>query len=394
MSHDIIIMGCRGYTRNYGGWETLVHNLVDNWPDKATRFFVFELSHDPNEKKYEVINGVNCIRIFVKRGGSAEMLIMDTLVLARMKKTIHEYGIQKPILFDLGVRLGEMYLFVKRSLIKLGVTVVSNSDGMGWKRTKYSKLIAYRNRFTANIAYRVGVDCLINDCEVMQEYYENKWRNWEGRPLLRMITYGTYEAPKLSSDIPVKVKKYFSEHGIIPNRYYLMVNRFVPENSYEMIIREYIASNTEADFIIVCNKDHESKYYQKLASEIPFESDKRIKFVGTMYDKEILAYLRQLARGYINGHTLGGTNPGLLESLATTNVNLVRDCSFSREGAADTALYFSEEIPLRDLLIKSDQMTDEERKNLGDRAKERMRELYKWDCVCKEYYDLFEEIGK
>ena len=394
MSHDVIIMGCRGYTRNYGGWETLVHNLIDNWPDKTTRFFVLELSHDPNEKAYEVVRGVHCIRIFVRRGGSAEMLIMDTLALARMKKIILEYGIQKPILLDLGVRFGEMYWFVKHTLNKLGVVVVSNTDGMGWKRTKYSKLIAYRNRLTANIAYHAGVDCLVNDCEVMQEYYEHKWRHWKHRPLMRMIPYGPYEAPKLSSVFPEKVKAYFDAHGIVPGQYYLMINRFVPENSYEMIISEYVASETPCDFIIVCNKDHESAYYQKLAAAIPFEADKRIKFVGTMYDKEILAYLRQNARGYINGHTLGGTNPGLLEALATTNVNLVRDCSFSREGAADTALYFSEAEPLRDLLKKSDAMTDAEREALGTRAKARMRARYTWDGVCRDYYELFEEIGK
>lgn len=394
MSHDVIIMGCRGYSRNYGGWETLVHNLIDNWPDKTTRFFVLELSHNREEKEHEIINGVHCIRIFVKRGGAAEMLIMDTLALARMKKIIKQYGIVKPILLDLGVRFGEMYWFVKPALNRLGVTVVSNSDGMGWKRTKYSKLIAYRNRFTANIAYRFGVDWLVNDCEVMQEYYENKWRGRKKHPKMKMITYGTYKAPVLDAVMPEKVKKYFDGNGIVPGKYYLMINRFVPENSYEMIIREFVASDTECDFVIVCNKDHESKYYKKLSELIPFEKDKRIKFVGTMYDREILAYLRQSARGYINGHTLGGTNPGLLEALATTDVNLVRDCSFSREGAGDTALYFSEAESLRDLLRKTDEMTDDERRALGRRAKERMEKLYTWDHVCQEYYELFEKIGK
>lgn len=393
MERNVIIMGCRGYTRNYGGWETLVHHLVDNWPSSETRFYVFELSHDPKEKEIEVVNGVTCIRIFLKKSRSATMLYMDAIVLLRLKKFIDEYKLRNPILLDLGVRCGELYPFIKNILKKRKVKVVSNSDGMGWRRTKYSKLIAYRNRLSALVAYRFGVDCLVNDCAVMQEYYEKYWANSKHHPILKMIPYGTHIAPKLEPALPEKVKRYFDEHNIIPDHYYLMVSRFVPENSYEMILSEYVNSSTACDFIVICNNNQEAKFYQLLSAKIPFEKDARIKFVGTLYDKDILAYLRQHARGYINGHTVGGTNPGLLESLATTDVNIVRDCSFSREGAADAALYFSEEVPMRDILVQCDNMTAEERKALGEKAKERMATLYTWEGVCREYYELFESLN-
>ena len=207
------------------------------------------------------------------------------------------------------------------------------------------------------------------------------------------IHYGTYEQQPEDRIMNEKAELFFKKHSISPKKYYLIINRFVRENSYELILSEYVKSKTEADFVVVSNIDKEAKIYSEIANKVPFESDKRIKFVGTVYDKDVLKVLRSNARGYINGHTLGGTNPGLLEALATTDVNLVRDCVFSREGAGDTALYFDEKNhPLSELLVKCDAMTDEERSQLGSRAKQRMKAYFGWVDIANQYYDTFCEL--
>jgi rhamnosyltransferase len=161
-----------------------------------------------------------------------------------------------------------------------------------------------------------------------------------------------------------------------------------------MILKEFLKSDTICDLIVVTNQDKEKAFFNILKSKIPFEQDNRIKFVGTVYDKEILSWLRQKARGYINGHTMGGTNPGLLEGLATTNVNLVRDCPFSREGADDTAFYFDENHPMSELIAKVDAMPMEERIEIGIRAKKRMSEQFSWSQVNEKYIELFNDIQK
>lgn len=393
MNH-VIIMGSRGYTKNYGGWETLVHGMLDNWKDKNTVFYVTEVATDENDPEFEVVNGINCIRIFVKKHGSTEMVEANIKALQNLPRYIKHFHMEAPILYVLGPRVGFYFWLKKPMLRRNNVFVVKNSDGMGWLRGKYNALQKLYMKLNGPFFDKYVMNYLVADAEEMARVYESRTKG--NRHLLgtKVIYYGTNEAPELPDEMPEKVKNYFGEHGIVEDKYYLIINRLVPENSYEMILRQFIESKTECDFIVVTNHEKEKAFFEKLKAEIPFEADKRVKFVGTVYDKEILAWLRQKARGYINGHTLGGTNPGLLEALATTNVNLIRDCPFSREGAADLGFYFDEQHPLSEAIAKTDAMPFEERKALGDRAKERMRTLFSWDHVDSQYVELFDEINR
>ena len=96
------------------------------------------------------------------------------------------------------------------------------------------------------------------------------------------------------------------------------------------------------DFVIITNVEH-NKFYEELKISTGFEQDKRIKFVGTVYDQELLKKIREQAYAYFHGHEVGGTNPSLLEALASTDLNLLLDVGFNREVAEDGALYWSKE---------------------------------------------------
>ena len=391
MNH-VIIMGSRGYTKNYGGWETLVHGMLNNWKDKNTTFYVTEVANDDNEPEFETINGIHCIRVRVKKGGT-EMVEANIKVLNNLPRYIKHFHMENPILYVLGPRVG-FYFWLKKPMFKrYNVFIVKNSDGMGWLRGKYNAIQKFYMKLNGPFFNKYVMNYLVADAQEMARVYE---RLIEGNKHLlgtKVIYYGTDEAPVLPEAMPEKVKEYFDKHGIVEDKYYLIINRLVPENSYELILKQFIESKTDCDFIVVTNQEKEKAFFEKLRTEIPFEQDKRVKFVGTVYDKEILAWLRQKARGYINGHTLGGTNPGLLEALASTNVNLIRDCPFSREGAADLGFYFDEAHPLSEAIAKVDAMPFEERKALGDKAKERMRTLFSWDYVDSQYVELFNEIN-
>lgn len=392
MRKDVIIMGSRGYTKPYGGWETLVHGMIDNWKEPDTNFYVIEATDNEKEPWHEIVNGVHCIRVYIKDTGKFKMLKAEAKTLDILPKIIEEFNIEYPILYVLGMRVGAYFVMRKQMLKKYHVAIVYNSDGIGWKRAKYSpaeKVYSYTNSLIFN---RFMTEYLVCDANEMRNVLAPQFKGRKEKPYTVTIYYGTNTAPVLPESMPEKVRTYFDEHRIREEHYYLVINRLVPENSYEMIIREFMKSKTKNDFIIVSNINQETKFYEKLKTELQFEKDPRIKFVGTVYDQEILAWLRQKAIGYINGHTLGGTNPGLLEALATTDVNLVRDCAFSREGADDTAFYFDDEHPMSALVERVDQMTPEERKTLGARAKERMRTEFSWDKVNEQYVELFEKI--
>ena len=169
----------------------------------------------------------------------------------------------------------------------------------------------------------------------------------------------------------------------------MIVGRFVPENNYETMLKEFIKSSTTKDLVIISNVE-ENKFYKELKEKTKFDLDKRIKFVGTVYDTELLTNIRQNAYGYIHGHEVGGTNPSLLEALSATDLNLLFDVSFNREVAKDGGIYWNKnEGNLRGLLDKLEDISDEMINEYSQKAKDRIKEEYNWDKIIREYEEIF-----
>lgn len=167
-----------------------------------------------------------------------------------------------------------------------------------------------------------------------------------------------------------------------------MVGRFVPENNYETMIREFMLSHTQKDFAIITNVNE--KFLDELEKKLHFKEDKRIKFVGTVYDQELLMKIRENAYGYFHGHEVGGTNPSLLEALGSTDLNLLLNVGFNKEVAEDAAVYWKKEKGnLAALIDKADKVSPEKRKDYGKRAKQRVRDAYSWQFICDRYEDAF-----
>lgn len=114
------------------------------------------------------------------------------------------------------------------------------------------------------------------------------------------------------------LNNWYKEKGLTKKDYYLVVGRFVPENSFEVMIREFMKSKSKKNFAIITNVNE--KFLNELEEKLHFKSDKRIKFVGTVYDQELLKKIRENAYAYFHGHTVGGTNPSLIEALGSTDL--------------------------------------------------------------------------
>ena len=214
--------------------------------------------------------------------------------------------------------------------------------------------------------------------------YINKIYPWSKTTF---IAYGTDLNLSSLTDQTTKVRDFFNQWQSKEKDYYLIVGRFVPENNYESIIREFMKSQTQRDLLIVCN--HQGNvYFDELRNKTGFDQDKRIKFVGTVYDQELLKYIRNQAFAYIHGHEVGGTNPGLLEALAQTDLNLVLDVDFNRQVAKGTAFYWQKaDASLVELIDQVDMKADFSQ--LGQAAKENMKENYTWEKIVGEYEELF-----
>lgn len=154
------------------------------------------------------------------------------------------------------------------------------------------------------------------------------------------------------------------------------------------MIREFMKSKTEKVFAIITNVN--DKFLAELEEKLHYRSDRRIRFVGTVYDQELLMKIREDAYGYFHGHEVGGTNPSLLEALGSTDMNLLLDVGFNREVAETSALYWTKRPgDLAQLIEKADTMLAEEIADLGKKAKKRITDAYSWEHIASRYEEVF-----
>lgn len=193
--------------------------------------------------------------------------------------------------------------------------------------------------------------------------------------------------PSILSDEAPEYIKWQEQHGAKSDSF-LVIGRFVPENNFEIMIREFMRSHTKRDFLLITNVN--DRFLNELEKKLHFKSDPRIKFVGTVYDQELLKKIREKSFAYFHGHEVGGTNPSLLEALSSTDLNLLLKVGFNEEVAKDAALYWTkEEGNLSALIDRADQLAAEEVHELGVKAKERIKSAYSWNVIAGEYEKLY-----
>lgn len=153
------------------------------------------------------------------------------------------------------------------------------------------------------------------------------------------------------------------------------------------MILGFLASNSKKDFVLITNVE-QNKFYNQLLAKTGFDKDPRVKFVGTVYNQELLKYIRENAFAYFHGHEVGGTNPSLLEALASTKLNLLLDVGFNREVAEDGADYW-EKDNLHKVIEASEQKTQEEINEKNILSTKQVTERFSWDLIVNEYEKLF-----
>lgn len=382
---NIIIIGSRGYKASYGGWETFVTNLIENYNDKNTRFHVTELTHNKNEdKKVMKKENVFCPQVYSPKVGFVTMFIYAILALKRTKKYIKKQNLENVVVYVLGCRMGPFYPFLVHGLKKKGIKIYLNPDGLEWQREKWAWWIKICFKISEYCMVRHS-DVIVCDSKAIKNYIDNRYQKFH-KPSY-FISYGAdLNQKECKTNL---VKELYKKYQLVENNYYLIVGRFVPENNYELILKEFIKSETKRDLVIVSNVE-ENKFYKELKEKTKFDNDKRIKFIGPVYDKESLLYIRKNAYAYIHGHSAGGTNPSLLEALATTKLNILYNAVYNVEVGMMSSLYFGKlEGDLVRQIKKCENFTDKEIKKYEKLAEERIKTEYTWKLVVENYKKIW-----
>ena len=380
MQH-VFIIGSRGLPAQYGGFETFVDQLVSHQVSPDIQYHVACLSNDQAYQHFDY-KGVDCFTIKAPKLGPARVIAYDMMAINYALKLIKKQGIEQSIFYVLGNTIGAFVAPFARKIHKIGGRFYINPDGLEWKRAKWAKPIQAYLKYSEKIMTR-HADLVISDNPGIESYIKEAYP-WSKTTY---IAYGTDLSPTSLSSQDNKVREFYQKWQTQEKNYYLILGRFVPENNYETAIREFMASSTKRDLVIICNQEG-NPYFEELRARTGFDQDPRVKFVGTVYDQDLLKYIRKEAFAYIHGHEVGGTNPGLLEALAQTDLNLVLGVSFNQTVAKDSAQYWTKETGnLAHLINQVDPLEDVS--EWGQRAKANMKQNFTWEKIVGEYEELF-----
>ena len=380
MQH-VFIIGSRGLPAQYGGFETFVDQLVSHQVSPDIQYHVACLSNDQAYQHFDY-KGVDCFTIKAPKLGPARVIAYDMMAINYALKLIKKQGIEQPIFYVLGNTIGAFVAPFARKIHKLGGRFYINPDGLEWKRAKWAKPIQAYLKYSEKIMTR-HADLVISDNPGIESYIKEAYP-WSKTTY---IAYGTDLSPTSLNSQDNNVREFYHKWQTQEKNYYLILGRFVPENNYETAIREFMTSSTKRDLVIICNQEG-NPYFEELLARTGFDQDPRVKFVGTVYDQDLLKYIRKEAFAYIHGHEVGGTNPGLLEALAQTDLNLVLGVSFNQTVAKDSAQYWTKETGnLAHLINQVDPLEDVS--EWGQRAKANMKQNFTWEKIVGEYEELF-----
>lgn len=379
----VFIVGSKGIPAQYGGFETFVENLTAR---KQSNEIMYHVSCMDNDEKHFEYNGADCFNVKLPLNGAPGRILHVSRVLSFVEKWKRENKEEKVIVYILGCRIGPLLIPHAKRLHKLGIKIFVNPDGLEWKRDKWSKPEKIFLKYCEKCLV-LNADMAICDSKNIEKYILETYPTMKNK-----TTYIAYGADVSKSNCTEEsLEKWYTKYDLKKNNYYLIVGRFVPENNYETIISEFMKSDTEKSLVIISNVE-KNKFYAQLKETTNFESDGRIKFVGTVYDRELLKKIREEAFAYIHGHEVGGTNPSLLEALASTKLNLLLNVGFNREVAGESSFYWDKcDRSLVQLIDRVEAMSDEEIDILGARAKKRIRSAFAWQKIVELNEKVFFE---
>jgi glycosyltransferase involved in cell wall biosynthesis len=258
-----------------------------------------------------------------------------------------------------------------------GTQVWINMDGLEWARSKWHPVARWYLRAMEACMARVA-NRVLADAQAIQTYYEQRYPH--GAPAT-FIPYGAHVPEHL---LPHPLSVALHRWGLVPDAYFLIVARMEPENHITDIIEGHQAWAGPLPLVIVGDHQAQNAYCRRLRGW----ASPTVRFLGPVYDAQTLSALRQGALAYIHGHSVGGTNPSLLEAMACANLVIAHDNPFNREVLGDDALYFQHSASLAAQCQQVVTLPHTQRTQHRQAMLTRVRTHYTWEAVVQQYLDL------
>jgi glycosyltransferase involved in cell wall biosynthesis len=356
----IAIIGTRGIPNNYGGFEQLAEYLSLGLKEKGHDVYVYNSSkHIYREKTWKGIHIIHQPDP-EKKIGTAGQFIYDLNCILNTRK--HHFD----AILNLGYTSSSVWmkLFPKRSRI------ITNMDGLEWKRTKYSKKVQSFLLFAEKLAVK-GSDVLVADSLAIQAYLLKKYDK-----LSNFIAYGAdlFDTPDDKILIPFKV---------MPFQYNMLIARMEPENNIETILEGVYNSTSERTFFVIGNS--KNKFGSYLMEK--YQKDPRIVFTGPIYDTAIINNLRYFSNLYFHGHSVGGTNPSLLEAMGCRCLIAAHSNEFNKSVLGNDAFYFNDSKDITTFTESVDKTT-EANKTFMENNYRKIKTEYSWSKIVSQYEQI------
>lgn len=354
----IAILGTRGIPNRYGGYEACAQELGTRLVEKGYNVAVYCGSDHP--VKEQVWNGVRRLMINNPelKMGTAGQFIYD------LKCNLHSRKQHFDIVLHLGYTSDSIWYWLwPNTCIHL-----VNMDGQEWKRSKYRPVVRKFLKYAEKLAVK-RAKYLVADSHPIEAYLLKKYK----KPV-RYIAYGANIPPKTDPSVPRSL-------GLKNKAYDLLIARMEPENNIEMAIEAKLMTQQNIPLVIVGNSND---YKNQLVNR--YAQHSQIKFLEAIYNTAVVDSLRYYCRYYIHGHSVGGTNPSLLEAMACSCVIMAHRNPFNQSVLGDEALYFNTKITLAEAFQSalSDVYPVWVSKNL-----EKIKHEYNWDFITEQYEKLF-----
>lgn len=357
----IAILGTRGIPNHYGGFEQFAEIFSVYLVEKGHEVYCYNSHNHPYQEK--IFKGVNILHQYDPeyKMGTAGQFIYDLNCILNL----HQHQ------FDIVLQLGYTSSSVWCKLLPKKALIITNMDGLEWKRTKYVKWVQKVLLFAEKLAVN-NSDYLISDSIGIQNYLKNKYK--------KESTYIAYGANPFSNPN----EEILTQYKVEKHQFNLIIARLEPENNIETILDGVVLSQEKIPILVIGN--HDTKFGNYLKDK--FKSSIHIRFMGAIYNLEHLNNLRYFSNLYFHGHSVGGTNPSLLEAMASNALIAAHNNEFNKGVLKTNAFYFSTSQEVKNILLGIKKIDNLQ---LLQNNFEAIENEFNWDKINGEYLQLFEK---
>ena len=331
MGLKIAILGTRGVPNNYGGFEHIAGHLSRGLVQKGHEVTVYNSgTHPYRENRWYGVHIIHCFDPEYLIGTPGQFVYDMNCILDARKRN-----------YDIILMLGYTSSSIWGFLYPKNAIIITNMDGLEWQRTKYSNPVKMFLKYAEKMAVQSS-RFHIADSPVIKNYLDNKFNINS-----KYIAYG-------AGLYPVADEIFLKEYGLNKYQYFLLMARMEPENNIELILDGYSLTNSKTKFIVIGKIAN--RYGRSLVKK--YLNDNRSVFLGAIFNEIKVQSITAYCKLYFHGHSVGGTNPSLLDAMAAKAPLAIHDNIFNNSLIKGNALQFKTVTDVFNI-VNSNQYTNE-----------------------------------